>query len=200
MKANPKNKKVTKTECNVCGSYIRYLSNNKCVKCMYKSGTRRAERKKHLSPLQRTGIPEGFIKFGTVAYRILTTLHKFGPMSIAMLHEEIGYESDSINAVSTTLTRLKRHNFVKIIGTDRLPGKRSHSIYLLKHMRTPHGFESTPPVSKAERTRQYRARKKVVVNNVFNFAGFGTRVVKDKPAKKQEPQQIGLNWKRKEVA
>jgi len=130
---------------------------------------RRAERRKNLSTCQRTGIPEGFIKFNTVAERILKVLHRCGPLSLHTIREEM--PEDSINAVSTTMTRLRKYKFIKEVGRDRLPGARSHGVFGLYHKRYA-VIPRLPNLTKAERTRQYRARLKALkINSVFNFTG-----------------------------
>jgi hypothetical protein len=169
---------------------------------MAAAGKARAKRKAELALTNKAGIPQGFIRFDSVAHRILKALHEFGPMSLAMLCQEM--PADSQNAVSITMTRMKKFNryrykLVKIIGADRLPGSRSHAVYQLGHLPVPEGFESVEHMTRAERTRAYRERKKAAAaSSIFNFAGFGSRVVKDEPVKKQ-PAPL-LNWKQGEFA
>lgn len=111
------------------------------------------------------GIAQGFIRLGSLAHRILTHMHKHGPVVAGDLRRTDAH----IEAVqvSATLTRLRRHGFIHVAGRHRRPGYRAQRVFSLD---ADDQF-SSPVVDGNERSRQYRARKKVKVSSVFDFRG-----------------------------
>jgi hypothetical protein len=119
------------------------------------------------------GIAQGFVRFGTLAHRILVIAYEQRWTSNRAVHDELksqGIVFDHSNAaIAANLARLRDHGFLYIVGRDRGPTGRSFALYAI----TPRTGNQiyVKPMTPAERTRKYRARKAVRVPSVFNFRG-----------------------------
>lgn len=114
------------------------------------------------------GIAQGFVRFGSVACRVLRHLHEFGPCTAGELKRS-ATRSETVQ-LSATLLRLQAHGFVFAVGRHRPSGSRSFVLYDLKRPKYPE-LTRTPPLTQTERTRAYRERRALKVASVFNFRG-----------------------------
>lgn len=150
--------------CKHCGGTERYASNHKCRACVLAYGKARQAEVMALRGNKLFGLKEGFLRFGTLAHRILVYIHEHGPACHADLCEELGD-----TGVATNLVRLCRHGFLFRAGRTRKPGERSKHLYSLS--------KSAPPGSlrristRAEIDARCRAKRKLRVTSVFDFRG-----------------------------
>lgn len=119
------------------------------------------------------GLPQGFVKFGSAAHRILFYLHDSGEGTQTNLIEELNLPS---YVVSNCLQRLLKYKYIRRVG--KLDGYKyncvSQSVYVLRGEVgvVNKYYENTRKTSK-ERTRRYRenlkARAKQIgpVNSIF---------------------------------
>ena len=112
-----------------------------------------------------TGLPQGYVRFGSIAHRILVALHELGDMGQTDLNEEI---DESPGAIGMQLTNLRRHGFIFIVrkasrcGT----GQVTQAIYSLQR---PEQVPCYRKATGAERQTRYRKAKKMQVASVFEL-------------------------------
>jgi hypothetical protein len=113
------------------------------------------------------GLAQGFVRFDSVAYHVLRYLHEHGPS----LSADISRNNTHTEAVqiSATIIRLRKNGFIFLVGRDRKPGKRSHSVFGLE--KNNRGSSWLPIMTPAEKQKGYRERRKIKVSSVFDFRG-----------------------------
>jgi hypothetical protein len=113
------------------------------------------------------GIPQGFVKFGSAAHRILKHIHECGNSTPIMLQEALDLNRHHCGMV---LTRLVRHGF--LYRVDKAPevvtGEKTAFIYSLTPSDRRIRYQ---PLSAIERSRRARQKKKIKVPSVFAFRG-----------------------------
>lgn len=110
----------------------------------------------------------GFIRFGTLAHRILLAMRDYGPQCNRTLAMRFGYElKDAHQAIGANLCRLARNKFIFNVGNYRSFKTRSSVMF---HYDPTMRVATLPRKTPQERTRDYRARKKIATS-VFDFRG-----------------------------
>ena len=100
------------------------------------------------------GLPNGFVRFGTVAHMILVYLHEYGDAGAPALSQDTGF---TVPELSANLGRLLKFGFVFRAGRAYShAGIRSHMTFSLKERSLPRSVLKRR--SGAERSRLYRAR------------------------------------------
>jgi hypothetical protein len=132
-----------------------------------------ATRAKHFN----VGLPQGFVKFGSAAHRILYYLHESGEGTQTNLIEELDLPA---YMVSNCLQRLLKYKYIRRAG--KLDGYRfncvTQSVYVLAGA---HGvlfkcYESRRKTS-AERMRKHRASKKTTIPAVPSIFAYAESLV-----------------------
>ena len=148
-----------------CGETLRYVRNGKCVACVATDGAARQARRTDRNGNYRIGVAEGFVRFGTLAHRILAYIHAVGPASHAEIVEEMPEEV----GVSAILGRLVRHGLLYRVGRQsHKPGIRSGYVFSLSR---PTAAELRPPTTARTRNLSYKAAQRLKVASVFDFRG-----------------------------
>lgn len=148
-----------------CGETLRYVRNGKCVACVATDGAARQARRTDRKGNYRVGLVDGFVRFGTLAHRILLYVHNIGPASHAELVEEMPEEV----GVSATLGKLTRHGFLYRSGRQcHKPGIRSGYVFSLKKRAA---VELRTPTTARTRSLSYKAAQRLKVASVFDFRG-----------------------------
>ena len=152
------------TPCKHCGCTKRYASNGKCVGCVSIRGKAR-----HAARIERrgnyhAGLKDGFIRFGTLAHRILRYIHDTGPAQ----HAELVEVMEGERGLSANLGRLVTHGFLYRTGRQSYkPGTRSGCVFSLEAPRA----ALQPANTHVENQARYRAALKLKVPSVFDFRG-----------------------------
>ena len=160
--------------CPKCGGLSRYTCDNRCVACRRVSGRKGHAKLRAGQDDNRMGLPNGFVRFGTLAYFILKLAHEEGFVSNRIIRARLlvnpqGFDQ-SPSAIAANLIRLEENKFLYKVGRDRIPGSRSFALFSIDYRRG----KQIPEVENLEhneRSKQYRARKKIKVNSVFNWRG-----------------------------
>lgn len=120
--------------------------------------------------MSNPGLGKGFVKFGTLAHRVLMLAHDSGTVQYSDIVEELGV---SPNATGMVLTRLHRNRFLHAVGrTPTVDGKRTERVYAIEpKRRRPANLASLEPESSAQRTKRMRQRKRTAVASVFEWRG-----------------------------
>lgn len=150
--------------CKHCGGTVRYASNYRCRNCVLATSKARQAARMALKGNALHGLENGFLRFGTLAHRILVYIHEYGPACHADLSEELADEGVSVN-----LGRLCRHGFLFRAGRTRKPGERSSHLYSLS--KTPAQGSLRRISTRAEIDARCRAKRKLRVSSVFDFRG-----------------------------
>lgn len=114
------------------------------------------------------GIPSGYIRFGTLAHKILLFIHENGRSTQSMLVEELGKENTS--HISLALKKMADYGFVYRWGKWRArPGDNRMQSWNI----CPPQMEirDTPKLTSKERGARYHKKRKMKVASVFNFRG-----------------------------
>lgn len=114
------------------------------------------------------GLKMGFVKFGTVAHRILVTIHEFGPQSNADLVEHLEVCAP---AIASNIQRLRENKYIFRVDRRREYLRRSYSVFGLTPVPRQSIDYRCKRLTGNERSAAYRARKKKVVTSIFNYAG-----------------------------
>lgn len=119
-----------------------------------------------------TGLPQGFVRFGSAAHALLKTIHEHGKATREFLVYELDMDG---NTVGMALSRLEKHGFVQRIGRidPYVADARVQSIYRIWR---PGKVRAAKSVTKSgrERTAKYRERinrEKLKVSSIFGFRG-----------------------------
>jgi hypothetical protein len=151
--------------CGTCGTTTRYESNRKCVECMRVGGAARFAKRMKLKGNDDAGLPQGFVRFGTLAHRILLHIHHYGPAG----HDDLQQDLQDIG-ISANLGRLHKHGFLFKVGrTHVASGIRSGNVFGLT--RAHHNMHKIKMAAPGERQARYRAAQKLKVPSVFEFRG-----------------------------
>ena len=110
--------------------------------------------KPHRMSNNNPGIPQGFIKFGSIAHWILLAVHRIGE---AMTLSEVASELPGVcpRAICQTLTRLTKYGFIHRLGKRRTESCHPEYVYSLKEGK----FRPWERDTDYERAKKYRARK-----------------------------------------
>lgn len=115
------------------------------------------------------GLPQGFVRFGTVPHRILVFALEFGRITHTMVEQELGIERREIGI---NIHRLRKFGFLVRIGRvdGYKTGCRTQGVHVLwgPDIKPLKSFRNK---TAAERTRKMRAKKAVKVPSVFQFRG-----------------------------
>jgi hypothetical protein len=113
------------------------------------------------------GIAQGFIRFGSIGHHVMRYLYDNGPsLAVDIRRSDTHVETVQISA---TLLRLRRKGYIYIVGRDRKPGQRSHSLYSIEPINKKQLY--VPLLTAAEKQKNSRERKKLRVSSVFEFRG-----------------------------
>ena len=115
------------------------------------------------------GLAQGFVRFNTVAHEILLLLHEFGRMRHSDFVEELG--SEKAANVSATLKRLHVFGFIHPCGKLSKYIARDARTQQVWSLEIPEKITDYKRASVRERTRRYRAAKKLQVASVFDWRG-----------------------------
>jgi hypothetical protein len=112
------------------------------------------------------GLPQGFVRFGTLAHRVLVAIHEYGPMTVTSLKIEL--PDVDIRALSTILGRLEVARFVFDIGRvgQYESGERTQTKYDLQQNINRRPYKC---VTHAQRSARYREKNRRRVASVFDF-------------------------------
>lgn len=120
------------------------------------------------------GIASGFIRFGSLAHRILVIVHEHKRTSHRQIYTELKDQDSRLahskTAVNTNIGRLRDNGFLYVVGSSRGRMGRSFALYAITR-RHKGSQDYVKPMTATERTRKYRARKAVKVPSVFAFRG-----------------------------
>lgn len=110
------------------------------------------------------GLPQGFVKFNSMAHVTLAALLS-GDMSMSELTEELGAHEDH---VSRALSRLRRHGFIFEAGHNTIFDgfRRVQARYSLKRKKKPEPYKPETPAAQQAR---YRSLKQTRVPSVFDL-------------------------------
>ncbi len=112
------------------------------------------------------GLPQGYVRFGSLAHQVLLALAEHGDLRHADLNELL--EADP-RYVGMALVRLSQYGFIyarrKVRGQHE--GERTQKLWTLE----PVEMASWRRLSVRERCRNYRARKALRAPSVFAFRG-----------------------------
>lgn len=117
------------------------------------------------------GLPQGFVRFGSVAHRVLVYIHESGHAMHAQIVQDLDLSADE---VGMCLTRLRRLGFIHRIGrasSYKHHVERTQLVYAIDSSHRAKEFENVKNKSTAERTRRYRERKAIRVPSIFDFRG-----------------------------
>lgn len=118
------------------------------------------------------GLPSKFLRFGTLAHKILLICWRDGVVSQISLQEERWPGLDNYpQAISANLKRLVDAGFLFRCGRVRDGGRRLHWLFQIDDPGPEALKLCYSPMSVKERTRLYRQRKAVRVPSVFHFRG-----------------------------
>ena len=115
------------------------------------------------------GLPQGFVRFGTVAHTILVHIHEQGVSSHINILDQCDVDSCEIGM---NLTRLRCHGFIESVG--RIDGYEHKCRTQQAYMIVGSGecpFKKFKNKTAVERTQKYRRSLKLRVNTVFDFRG-----------------------------
>jgi hypothetical protein len=119
------------------------------------------------------GIGKGFVKFGTMAHRVLTLIHASGRATLPGLHQDIvdlqGDDPSLYREVGTTLDRLHHYGLIHRVGRQRSAAGQLAYVYALE--KGGRGADWEQARSSSERCRRYREKARVRVSSVFEFRG-----------------------------
>lgn len=113
------------------------------------------------------GLPQGFVRFGEMAHKILVAIHTLGPMRLRDLHEEFGNDR---KAIGMMLFRLEKHGFIfpQEVIPQAVSGDKTQRVFGLQ---PPKYRKKYKPVSGKERQQRCRDRRKMRAASVFDFRG-----------------------------
>jgi hypothetical protein len=118
------------------------------------------------------GLASGFCRFGTLAHKILLICHKQGTVSQVTLQARPWPDCvDPPQAISVNLLRLERGGFLHKCAKTRDHGHRLHHVYQIERPHHTSVLYVDQKLNGVERSRQWRARKKLLVPSVFEFRG-----------------------------
>ena len=115
------------------------------------------------------GLPQGFVRFGTLHEKLLKLAleDKIISNRSARLHmRELNLDP---RGVSVAIRQLLRARMLFKVGNERPYKQRSYAVFALDYRVKM--VPKQPPVPAAERTRVYRERKSKMVSSVFNWRG-----------------------------
>lgn len=119
--------------------------------------------------MSNPGLYKGFVKFGTLAHKVLLQTRDAGSISYQAIVDDIGV---SPNAAGMVLTRLRRNGFLFCIGrTPPQYGKRVEWVYGLTRGRRPLELAEVAAETSTQRSRRLRQRKRMAVASVFDWRG-----------------------------
>ena len=100
------------------------------------------------------GLPNGFVRFGTVAHLILVYLHEYGDAGSSALAEDLDLNRAETSA---NLGRLAKYEFIFPVGRSQSEeGVRSYTVFSLYQRKLTRS--ALKRKTGAERSRTYRAR------------------------------------------
>jgi DNA-binding HxlR family transcriptional regulator len=104
------------------------------------------------------GLPQGFVRFGSIAHRILIALHELGDMRHRDLVDEM--PDLSVSCIGMSLHRLMQAGLIHRVGVAAAydTGEKTGSIYSL---RPPTRHIRRHRATAAERTARYRAAQRL---------------------------------------
>lgn len=113
------------------------------------------------------GLPQGYVRFGSMAERVLKYLYEIGDARHRDLVEDLDAEPREI---SVTLARLAKFKFIFPVGkvSTYETGDKTQMLWTLKPRKRPKPFKRA---TTSERTAVYRERKRRRANSVFNWRG-----------------------------
>ncbi|WP_349745358.1 hypothetical protein [Roseateles cavernae] len=117
-------------------------------------------------PCRNPGLSQGFVRFGTLAHRLLLALHTLGDLRSCDLVDELDAD---LRCVATNLIRLRDAKFIyargKVCGVPN--NERTQMRWTLKPTETTRYRR----LSANQRRQRYQARLKLRAPSVFAFRG-----------------------------
>lgn len=113
------------------------------------------------------GLAQGFVRFGTVAHRILLAMHEHGDMRHSELVEELDVPTGN---VGMNLTRLARYRFIWPAGKVskyETGAAKTEMLFSLVHRRCID--QKYEPASGPEKQKYYRDARRKRVASVWEF-------------------------------
>jgi hypothetical protein len=113
------------------------------------------------------GLRQGFVKFDTLACKILKHMYVIGDTCCVALQEDL---QEPLDHVSVAVCRLVRNGFIYDLGKRGRyeVGGWTRKFYSLKKPEKVREYKALP---RRKITAAYAARRKVKVPDVFNFRG-----------------------------
>jgi hypothetical protein len=116
------------------------------------------------------GLPQGFVKFGSVGHKILVFIFEHADArQVDLVEENIASEA----SIGVALTRLRRSGMVICLGRASAydTGDRTQAVYALPGTPRRPRLESTQNAPNKARTKKYRENRRKRVSSIFQFRG-----------------------------
>lgn len=111
------------------------------------------------------GMRQGYLRFDTLAHKILLHVYEHGPSTNCELQEAL---EKSSNEISAQLCVMRRYGFIYLNSPKarRSDGRLCYRFGLFENK-----HRKIPVLTPAERSRRYKERQKIKVPSVFQFRG-----------------------------
>ena len=115
------------------------------------------------------GLPQGFVRFGTLHEKLLKLALEDKTISNRSVRLHMRELDLDPRGVSVAIQQLLRAKMLFKVGNERPYKQRSYAVFALDHRVKM--VPKQPPLTAQERTRVYRERKNKMVSSVFNWRG-----------------------------